>query len=497
MDTTSLTTPRAWRSPAAADSRAGERSRFGLRTSTSWALACAGVDVAMLAAAALAGGYGARAAGVTSLPLAWTGLFAVVALVLVYARGMYRVRLRVQSLDDVRGIVTATSISGMAVLFLTLAAGHDAGVLPDVVRLWAFAAVYASAGRVALNWANVEARRDGTALRPTLIVGAGNIGNLVAKRLLDHPELGLLPVGFLDKDPLEHPTAGRKLPVLGASWDLEHIVAEHGVEQVIFTFSTAPHDVLLNLVNRCNELGLEVSLVPRLFEKVPGRLTIEHVGGLPLVTTHASNPRGWQFAVKYALDRIVGAVAVVFFFPLLAAAAVAVYVSMGRPIFFRQVRVGRDGRPFEMLKFRSMRLAAPGAASESNGFTLPDGAAPGGVEGDDRRTRVGAFLRRTSIDELPQLLNVVKGDMSLVGPRPERPEFVELFEENVYRYGDRHRVKAGITGWAQVHGLRGKTSIADRVEWDNYYIENWSLWLDVKTLLMTVLAVFSYFRTVE
>jgi lipopolysaccharide/colanic/teichoic acid biosynthesis glycosyltransferase len=128
---------------------------------------------------------------------------------------------------------------------------------------------------------------------------------------------------------------------------------------------------------------------------------------------------------------------------------------------------------------------------------LPPDTAPGGIEGDDRRTRVGAFLRRTSIDERPQLLNVLKGEMSLVGPRPERPEFVGLFEESVYRYSDRHRVKAGITGWAQVNGLRGKTSLADRVEWDNHYIENWSLWLDLKIALMTALAVVRSSHQVE
>ena len=150
-------------------------------------------------------------------------------------------------------------------------------------------------------------------------------------------------------------------------------------------------------------------------------------------------------------------------------------------MFFRQPRVGRDGNEFEMLKFRSMRASAEPLVVPD----LPHDTAPGGIEGDDRRTRFGTFLRRTSLDELPQLLTVLKGDMSLIGPRPERPDFVRLFEDNVYRYGDRHRVKSGITGWAQVHGLRGKTSLTDRVEWDNFYIENWSLWLDVKILLMT------------
>ena len=146
-----------------------------------------------------------------------------------------------------------------------------------------------------------------------------------------------------------------------------------------------------------------------------------------------------------------------------------------------------------MLKFRSMR-SGEGLALVPD---LPTDTAPGGIEGDDRRTRFGAFLRGTSLDELPQLLNVLRGEMSLVGPRPERPEFVRLFEHNVYRYGDRHRVKSGITGWSQVNGLRGKTSLSDRVEWDNWYIENWSLWLDVKILLGTLVAALRPARPVE
>ena len=159
-------------------------------------------------------------------------------------------------------------------------------------------------------------------------------------------------------------------------------------------------------------------------------------------------------------------------------------------MLFRQLRMGRDGRPFEMLKFRSMRPLDPRAKLPDEWIVPGGDLAPGGIEGDDRRSRVGSFLRATSLDELPQLINVAKGEMSLVGPRPERPEFVELFEEQVHRYGDRVRVKAGMTGWAQVHGLRGKTSLTDRVEWDLYYIENWSFGLDLKILVMTVAALF-------
>jgi lipopolysaccharide/colanic/teichoic acid biosynthesis glycosyltransferase len=183
--------------------------------------------------------------------------------------------------------------------------------------------------------------------------------------------------------------------------------------------------------------------------------------------------------------------------PVTAAAGVGILLTLGRPVFFRQVRVGRDGRTFEMLKFRTMRPAPSTGDIELNALDLPPDTAPGGVEGDDRRTKLGAALRRCAIDELPQLINVLKGEMSLVGPRPERPEFVGLFEQSVYRYAERHRVKSGVTGWAQVHGLRGKTSLSDRVEWDNYYIENWSLWLHLKVLLLTFLAVVRSPRHVE
>ena len=200
-------------------------------------------------------------------------------------------------------------------------------------------------------------------------------------------------------------------------------------------------------------------------------------------------PKGWQCAVKHALDRLAAAVLILLLGPLLLVSIVAVKLSSRGPVFFRQRRVGRDGRPFDLLKFRSMQLPAD-ARGGSESLMLPDDTAPGGVEGSDRRTAVGRLMRRLSIDELPQLFNVLRGDMSMVGPRPERPEFVELFERRVTRYDDRHRVKSGITGWAQVHGLRGKTSLSDRIEWDNYYIENWSLKLDLKILLLTISAVF-------
>jgi lipopolysaccharide/colanic/teichoic acid biosynthesis glycosyltransferase len=227
-------------------------------------------------------------------------------------------------------------------------------------------------------------------------------------------------------------------------------------------------------------------------------VTVERLGALPLVTVHASDPKGWRVRVKYAVDRIIATLLLLLAAPLLLAATLAIRLSMGKPIFYRQRRVGHDGHQFDMLKFRTMR-GVPEEAGEADADwalqQLDSGGAAEGVEDAaerqpaDRRTPLGRLLRHFSLDELPQLWNVVRGDMSLVGPRPERVSYVRRFEHAVYRYGDRHRVKSGITGWAQVNGLRGKTSLADRVEWDNYYIENWSWWLDVKIILMTIACV--------
>jgi exopolysaccharide biosynthesis polyprenyl glycosylphosphotransferase len=463
-----------------------------LRGAGSWARGALLLDGVMLAAAAVATELGSGGAGIVTLSPVWLAVYGGLVLLFLHLRGMYTWRLRLSALDDVRTVVATTALAGMSVLTLRILLPGDVDDLASQsLRLLAFSAVYVAAGRVAFDWAQLRARRHGELARPTLIVGAGRIGQLTASRLLQHPELGLEPVGFIDKEPLNE--SGLPVPVLGASWDLEDLIERHGIEHVVVTFSTAPSEVLLREVERCEQLGVSVSLVPRLFERVTERLSVEHIGGLPLLSARRADPKGWHFSVKYAADRVVAAAALLASLPLFLLLALGACLSVGRPVFFRQPRIGRDGREFEMLKFRSMR--APSELMEPP--DLPADTAPGGIEGDDRRTRFGTLLRRTSLDELPQLLNVLKGEMSLVGPRPERPEFARLFESNVYRYGDRHRVKSGITGWAQVHGLRGKTSLSDRVEWDNYYIENWSLWLDVKILLMTIWAVRRYFAQAE
>ncbi len=468
------------------------RRRTRLRPQTSWALGCIAVDATMLLLATLAVQIGGRAAGIESPRWTVIGAFALLCLALYWSKGLYRLRFRLHVLDDLRAVFVATSLAAMIVLTARVLLGTTADLDADTVRLWGFALAYVAAGRVARYWAHERSNEAGEGVRSTLIVGAGRVGSLVAKRLLGTPELGLRPVAFLDKEPLVDTFGELGVPVAGASWDLDETIDRYRIEQVVITFSTAPDDVLLRIIRRCEDLGIPTVIVPRLFERMPELTQMEHLGGLPLVAPRPATVDGWQFRVKYAADRLLAALALLILSPIFIATALVTWLTLGRPIFFRQMRIGRDGRPFEMLKFRTMAGEAEGPAEAPAG-----GLGPGGVEGDDRRTPFGSFLRRTSIDELPQLVNVVRGEMSIIGPRPERPEFVEDFEQRIYRYGDRHRVKSGITGWAQVCGLRGRTPLSDRAEWDNFYIENFSLWLDVKIALMTVRAVFSPSPSVE
>jgi len=482
----------------------GARLRTGSRAAASWRLDCLALDATMLVLAVAATGIGAASARVGSVSAGWLLGYSLLVLTLLAARGHYRPATKLNTMDDIRQIVGVAGFAALTLLALSAVLGTGADTINQTLRLWLFSTVYIAAGRFSMYWSQKRARVAGEGLRPTLIVGAGRVGRLAAQRLLDKPELGLKPIGFLDKDPLADGGQGVVLPVLGASWDLEQAVRDYGVEQVIITFSTAPNDVLLRLVRRCEELGVAVAVVPRLYERTTTRLTVDHLGCVPLVSAHAPDPRGLQFAFKYTLDRIVTLALVLVLSPIVLAAALATYLSLGRPIFFRQRRVGRDGVEFDMLKFRTMR-GSPGGRGEHDaawaerqltGVPEPEQTAVAAAA-EDPRTRVGLFLRRTSIDELPQLFNVLAGHMSLVGPRPERAHYAHRFEQKVYRYGDRHRVKSGITGWAQVHGLRGQTSLSDRVEWDNYYIENFSLWLDVKILLLTCAAVLTWFSSGE
>jgi exopolysaccharide biosynthesis polyprenyl glycosylphosphotransferase len=484
------------------------KSQTGTRTTRRrraawWPVSLLPVDALTITAAVVLAEFAAGGAHVPPTRLSALIGFPALTLAALAFRGSYRRRgARISIFQELRAVLTLSALAAMVTLSVRAFLTTDPAIAQQGARLWAYAAAFMAAGRVTHFLTEQSARRAGEGLKPTLIIGAGRVGRLTAERLHAMPEVGLKPIGFLDKDPLAPTGHVGVLPVLGASWDLEEVVRAHGVEQVIISFSRAPNHVLLRLMRRCEELGIAVSTVPRLYEQTTNRLTVEHLGGLPLVSAHPANPRGFQFAVKYAADRLVSATLILFLSPILAAGAISTYLSLGRPIFFRQRRVGRDGVEFDMLKFRTMR-----GMPEERGETDADwaqqqlnGGGPANINAacsEEVRSQAGKLMRRLSIDELPQLFNVLAGHMSIVGPRPERVHYVRQFESNIYRYGDRHRVKSGITGWAQANGLRGKTSLTDRVEWDNYYIENFSLWLDAKILLMTFAAVLTGFKTVD
>jgi exopolysaccharide biosynthesis polyprenyl glycosylphosphotransferase len=470
-------------SGALASTRSGDQFAGQARRFASWGRISLATDVIALSVAL----FLAHFTSGTVLPAAWAFVFGGLVISMLWSKQMYRPPIDPRMLDASRSIVTAVAIAAALTMALRVLLTNGPAVVEEIIEPWLFATVFVCAGRIWLISSVRRARKRGDGGQRVLVVGAGDVGRLIATRLVEHPELGLRPVGFLDKEPLHGPeTTG--LPVLGASWDLDRIVHDQQIEHVIVTFSRAPDEVLLRLLKRCDQLGIATSLVPRLYEKSTEHVTFVPLGGVPLVARHSPDPRSWPFAVKHSLDRVAAGLALLVLAPVMGALTLGVWATLGRPIFYRAERVGRDGRRFDMLKFRTMM---PMTEEERTNLVIDAETGTGGVSstGLDRRTRLGTFMRRTSLDELPQLFNVLKGEMSLVGPRPERTEYVEVYEKEVPRYKERHRVKSGITGWAQVSGLRGRTSLADRAEWDNYYIENWSLWLDFKIVLLTLAAV--------
>jgi exopolysaccharide biosynthesis polyprenyl glycosylphosphotransferase len=395
--------------------------------------------------------------------------------------------------DELRQLVAATSVPALALI------GADAVLqgVADVsvgLRIWLFTLALLITGRIVLHL--IRGSIPQAASWPTLIVGAGRVGAELARLMHAQPQHGLSPVGFLDYgpyplrtqvDPRNESSEGPQLPVLGAPDALPAAIRQTGAACVVFAFTADSDERMLPLVEECEQLGVRAFIVPRLFEAVGWRMEVRQVGSLPLGELRALDPHDVRFAIKHLLDRAVAALVLLALAPLLLTVAALVKASSEGPVFFRQRRIGRDGREFMMLKFRTMYERSGPVVD----FVPLPGRAPGGVEGGDRRTPLGKWLRRTSIDELAQLFNVLRGDMSLIGPRPERPEYVRQFAAELRRYDRRHRVKSGITGLAQVSGLRGQTSIVERAEYDNFYVQNWSFWLDLKIALRTVKTVLS------
>lgn len=318
-------------------------------------------------------------------------------------------------------------------------------------------------------------RLRGFNLQRILVVGAGALGKEITEKILAHRELGFEVVGFLDDD---RNKVGREyfgVPVLGRLEDGERVIGEHAVDQVYIALPPEANRRMVRLMETFGRECVDVKIVPDVLQYATLRATLEDLDGLPVINLSQVPLRGWNSFIKRAMDLAIAAASLLVLLPFFPVTALLIWLEDRGPIFYRQERMGLDGKPFMMLKFRSMRVNA-----ESS--TGPVWA----IRDDPRRTVFGGFLRRWSLDELPQVWNVLKGEMSIVGPRPERPVFVHEFKHKIPDYMLRHRVKAGITGWAQVHGWRGNTSIKKRIQYDLYYIQNWSVLLDIKILWMTM-----------
>ena len=315
---------------------------------------------------------------------------------------------------------------------------------------------------------------SGVGVRRALIVGAGHVGHALADKLLDHKATGVKPIGFADDDPGKLGTHYRSLAVLGATHEVRELLSRHEVDTVFLALPVEAHRTMMRILKDVGHEMVDVRLVPDVFQFVTFKAGVEDFDGLPVINLTQVPLEGWNSLVKRSMDLALSSLGLTALALLYPFVALAIWLEDRGPVFYVQERMGLDGRLFRMFKFRSMRVDAEEAGARW------------AEENDPRRTRVGAFLRKTSLDELPQLINVFLGDMSLVGPRPERPEFVHEFKEKLPQYMLRHRVRAGITGWAQVHGWRGNTSLSKRIEYDLYYIENWSVGLDVKILWLTL-----------
>jgi Undecaprenyl-phosphate glucose phosphotransferase len=322
--------------------------------------------------------------------------------------------------------------------------------------------------------------RAGLGLRHVLIVGAGDLGRMVADRILDHSEFGFTLVGFLDDRAENEDAIGyRGLPILGGIGQVDEVARHERIDEIYVALPIDEHVKMLGVVEFASRECINVHVVPDLLQFIALRARLEDLDGLPIIGINDVPLRGFNSALKRAVDIAISlGVLTVGAIPALLIAGLIKRSSPG-PAFYTQERMGLDGKAFTVYKFRSM----PVDAEEATG---PIWAR----DNDPRATRIGRWLRRMDADELPQFWNVLKGDMSIVGPRPERPFFVEQFKHKIPQYMLRHKVKTGITGWAQVNGWRGNTSLEKRIEFDLYYIENWSLSLDFKIMWLTLLRGF-------
>jgi len=403
----------------------------------------------------------------TPMLVMWLLIFAVC--------GLYRPRRGRSQAEEFLSIFQAVTIG--AIMLITFNFFYQRYDYSRLVLLYFWALNIFAVGLCrALLWDVVAyARRKGYNLRHILIAGAGSVGQDMARKAHTYAELGLNVIGFLDDDPQKQGRTIEGTQVLGALNDVQRIIHERGVQQLFIALPMTAHNRVLDLLTAVAAECIDVKFIPDLMQYMSLRVGVEELDGIPIVNLRETPIQGWNSVLKRSIDIAFSLLFIALSAPVMLLLAALVKFSSPGPVLYKQTRMGLDGHSFNMYKFRSMRLDAESRTG-----------AVWAKKNDARRTKIGTFMRCTSLDELPQFFNVLRGDMSLVGPRPERPPFVQKFRENIPQYMLRHKVKSGITGWAQINGWRGNTSIEKRIEYDLYYIQNWSLSFDLKILIMTL-----------
>lgn len=398
-------------------------------------------------------------------------------LLVFYAKGLYRSRSKLSVLHDFPTIFSSVLIAaafGFSVA-LNVANTLSARTIAQFIGLVAALLVALVVAKAIAYFLVHRARESGYFLRRVAIVGTGLVANQLAQAAAD-PRNGIVIVGYVDQ-PLDSSfVGGSQRPILGSPSEINKIISDYSIDHVIVAFSWIRETDLVGMIRKADRRSCDFSTVERFFEITTRSRGTDELSGIPLALLQRRAYRSIQWRGKRLMDIAVSGTAIVLLSPLLLAVAFVCRIKDGSGIIFRQQRISLDGEPFEIMKFRSLH---PANDAES--------ATKWNVKNDERMSGFGKFMRKTSIDELPQLFNILNGDMSLVGPRPERPHFVEEFGGQYRHYDHRHRVPSGLTGWSQVNGLRGDTSIEERARFDNYYIQNWSLWLDIKIMLLTTI----------
>ncbi|GIJ29253.1 hypothetical protein Vqi01_44150 [Micromonospora qiuiae] len=407
----------------------------------------------------------------------WRGMlaYATLAVAILWSGGHYRPRRHVSILDELPSLGGRLLASAAVVAIIAAQRHSSVEYVSEFMRDVALSAGLIIVGRTVSRTLIVFVRKHRWVEHNAVIIGSGPTGLELARLLRRHPRYGLRFVGCVDAASRQETGA---LPLSGGLNDLEHLVRLLECEVLIIADPDCSESVLMETLLRPGSSRCDLWAVPGLWGSRSQGGYPDHIGAIPIVKIDDVTFSGPRWAIKRASDIVFAAVALVVLSPVLLLCAIATFLDGGRGVLFQQERVGRYGKPFKVIKFRSMR---PLDEQESQTrWSIAD---------DERVSPIGRFMRRTSLDELPQLWNILRGDMSVVGPRPERPHFVEQFSARYPNYAARHRVPVGLTGLAQVSGLRGDTPISDRARFDNYYIENWSLWLDIKVILRTVAEV--------